>query len=174
MCTVRHRNEEKDYFSLDVLNYLTNKTTLTFFNENYPKKLRYQIFCFIMLVPNCPGAKLSVLTMLVPNCPFSFLDAKLSVCLLGAKLSVFTILVQNCQGAKLSDAKLSGANLSGAKLSYHRIHAVPHGEDRIRHFRRCVVFSSYLGFWSPAAHHENLTEKKATIKFAILLSKNRK
>ena len=106
---------------------------------------------------------------MVPNSPFAF----------GAKLSVFTILVRNWPvlnhpGAKLSDAKLSGANLSGAKLSYHRIHAVPHGEDRIRHFRRCVVFSSYLGFWSPAAHHENLTEKKATIKFAILLSKNRK
>ena len=94
MCTVRHRNEEKDYSSLDVLKYLTNKTTLTFFNENYPKKLRYQIVRFIMLVPNCPGAKLSILTMLVPNCPFSFLDAKLSVCLLGAKVSVFTILVQ--------------------------------------------------------------------------------
>ena len=38
-----------------------------------------QIVRFIMLVPNCPGAKLSVFIMLVPNCP----GAKLS----GAKLS---------------------------------------------------------------------------------------
>ena len=37
-----------------------------------------------MLVPNCPGAKLS-----------------------GAKLSVFIMLVPNCPGAKLSGAKLS-------------------------------------------------------------------
>ena len=35
-------------------------------------------------------------TMLVPNCPFSYLSAKLSVCLLGAKLSIFTILVPKC------------------------------------------------------------------------------
>ena len=39
-----------------------------------------------MLVPNCPGAKLFVFTMFVPNCPFSYLGAKLSVCLLGVKL----------------------------------------------------------------------------------------
>ena len=99
MCTVRHRNEKKDYFSLDVLNYLTNKTTLTFFNENYPKKLRYQIFCFIMLVPNCPGAKLSVLTMLVPNCPFSFLDDRL-----------LAFLVPKCPFL-LSWCKLSGCQI---------------------------------------------------------------
>ena len=43
-----------------------------------------QIVRFIMLVPNCPGAKLS-----------------------GAKLSVFIMLVPNCPGAKLSGAKLS-------------------------------------------------------------------
>ena len=43
-----------------------------------------QIVRFIMLVPNCPGAKLS-----------------------GAKLSVFIMLVPNCLGAKLSGAKLS-------------------------------------------------------------------
>ena len=48
-----------------------------------------QIVCFIMMVPNCPGAKLS-----------------------GAKLSVFVMLVPNCHGAKLSSAKLSGAKLS--------------------------------------------------------------
>ena len=62
------------------------------------------------------GAKLSVFTMLVPNCPFSYLGAKLSVCLLGAKLSVcllgaelsvFTILVPNCPGAKLSYYQIS-------------------------------------------------------------------
>ena len=50
-----------------------------------------QIVGFIMLVLNCPGAKLS-----------------------GAKLSFFIMLVPNCPGAKLS-----GAKLSGAKLSYH-------------------------------------------------------
>ena len=60
-----------------------------------------QIVRFIMLVSNCPGAKLS-----------------------GAKLSVFIMLVPNCPGAKLSGAncpgaKLSGPKLSGAKLSYH-------------------------------------------------------
>ena len=49
-----------------------------------------------MLVPNCPGAKLFVFTMFVPNCPFSYLGAKLSVCLLGVKLYIFTILVPNC------------------------------------------------------------------------------
>ena len=56
------------------------------------------------LEPNCPfqyvAAKLSA-------AKFSYLGAKLSVCLLGAKLSVFTILVPNCLGAKLSCAKLS-------------------------------------------------------------------
>ena len=41
-----------------------------------------------MLVPNCPGAKLS-----------------------GAKLSVFIMLVPNCPGAKLSGAKLSGCKI---------------------------------------------------------------
>ena len=46
-----------------------------------------QIVRFIMLVPNCPGAKLS-----------------------GAKMSVFIMLVPNCPGAKLSGAKLSGAS----------------------------------------------------------------
>ena len=45
----------------------------------------------IVQVPNCP----------VQNCPFSYLGAKLSVCLLDAKLSVFTILVPNYPGAKL-------------------------------------------------------------------------
>ena len=45
--------------------------------------LTNQIVHFIMLVPNCPGAKLS-----------------------GAKLSVFIMLVPNCPGAKLSGAKL--------------------------------------------------------------------
>ena len=58
------------------------------------------------------GAKLSVSlcwcqVVLVPNCPFSYLGAKLSVCLFGAKLSECTILVpnslvQNCLSAKLS------------------------------------------------------------------------
>ena len=43
-----------------------------------------QIVRFIMLVPNCPGAKLS-----------------------GAKLSLFIILVPICPGAKLPGAKLS-------------------------------------------------------------------
>ena len=52
-----------------------------------------QIVRFIILVPNCPGDKLS-----------------------GAKLSVLIMLVPNCPGAKLS-----GAKLSGAKLSYHAL-----------------------------------------------------
>ena len=39
--------------------------------------------CQIVLVPNCPGAKLSVFIILVPNCPLYYLGAKLS----GAKLS---------------------------------------------------------------------------------------
>ena len=61
---------------------LANKTTPIFFgenfDENYPKIAvpNYLIYDF--------GAKLSVFTMLVPNCPFSYLCAKLSVCLLGA------------------------------------------------------------------------------------------
>ena len=42
-----------------------------------------------MLVPNFPGAKFSIFANKVPNCPFSYLGAKLSVCLFGAKLSVF-------------------------------------------------------------------------------------
>ena len=45
------------------------------FSENLikinEKKLRCQIVGFILLVPNCLGAKLSVFTMLVPNCPYS-------------------------------------------------------------------------------------------------------
>ena len=46
-----------------------------------------KIVRFIMLVPNCPGAKLSVFIMLVPNCP----GAKLS----GAKLSYHQYLRNN-------------------------------------------------------------------------------
>ena len=46
-----------------------------------------QIVCFIMLVPNCPDAKLSVFIMLVPNCP----GAKLS----GAKLSYHRIFLRD-------------------------------------------------------------------------------
>ena len=61
-----------------------------------------------MLVPNCPGAKLS-------GCQI------VHFYYLGAKLSALIILVPNCPlyylGAKLSGAKLSGAKLSGAKLS---------------------------------------------------------
>ena len=45
MCPVRHRNEEKGYFLLDFLKYLTNKTTLTFFHEIYSKTIA---------LPNCP------------------------------------------------------------------------------------------------------------------------
>ena len=39
--------------------------------------------CQIVLVPNCPGAKLSTFIILAPNCPLYYLGAKLS----GAKLS---------------------------------------------------------------------------------------
>ena len=67
------------------------------FDENYPKKLQCQIVRFIMLVPNYPGANLSVFTMLVPNCSFHYLGAKFSFCLLVAKISVFTILESRCQ-----------------------------------------------------------------------------
>ena len=80
-----------------------------------------QIVCFIMLAPNV------YFPILVPNSLFAF----------GAKLSVNTILVPNCPVPNHL-----GAKLSGAKLSYHRIHSVPLGEDNIRHFRRCDVFSS--------------------------------
>ena len=71
-----------------------------------------------MLVPKCPGAKLSVFTMLVQNCLFSYPGAKLSGAKLSyhPKLSVFTILVPNCPFAKLS-----GAKLSDAKLPYHQV-----------------------------------------------------
>ena len=46
------------------------------FRDNFDqndKTLWCQIVGFIMLVPNCPGAKLSVFTMLVPNGPFFIL-----------------------------------------------------------------------------------------------------
>ena len=80
----------------------------------------YNLDVIFFLVPNCPfyyvGAKLSgcqivrCQIVLVPNCP-------------GAKLSAFITLVPNCPlyylGAKFSGAKLSGAKLSGAKLSYN-------------------------------------------------------
>ena len=78
-------------------------------------------WCQIVLVPNCPGAKLSgaklsVFIMLVPNCP----GTKLS----GAKLSWCQIVrLPNCPfltlGAKLSALTL-GATLSGAKLCYNQ------------------------------------------------------
>ena len=51
----------------------------------------------------------------LPNCPFPYLDAKLSVWLLGAKLSFFTIFVPNCLVTNCPGAKLSGPKLSGAK-----------------------------------------------------------
>ena len=82
----------------------------------------FTLQCQIVMVPNCPilhswcqivlGAKLSSFTLLVPNCP-------------GAKLSsVPNCLVPNCPGAKLSvnmgGAKLSAVpNCPGAKLSRH-------------------------------------------------------
>ena len=76
---------------MDILKVFGNKTMPTYFGDNFdendPKKLRFHIVRFKMLVPNCPGAILSVFTILVPNCLFSYL---------GAKLSVFTILVANC------------------------------------------------------------------------------
>ena len=69
------------------------------------------VWCQIVLVPNCPSAKLS-------GCQIALFYY------LGAKLSAFIFLVLNCPlyylGAKLSSAKLSGAKLSGAKLSYNR------------------------------------------------------
>ena len=43
--------------------------------------------CQIVLVPNCPGAKLSTFIILVPNCPFLFSCCQ-TVC--------FIILVPNC------------------------------------------------------------------------------
>ena len=43
--------------------------------------------CQIVLVPNCPGAKLSTFIILVPNCPFL-----LSWC----QIVLFIILVPNC------------------------------------------------------------------------------
>ena len=56
------------------------------FDTNYSKKLWCQIVCFSNV-----GAKMSVFTLSVPNCLFSYLSAKLSICLLSANLSVFTI-----------------------------------------------------------------------------------
>ena len=81
--------------------------------------------CQIVLVPNCPGGKLSTFIILVPNCLFLLSWCQI-VCFyyLGAKLSVFLILVPSCPlyylGAKLSSAKLSGAKLS-ALLSWCQI-----------------------------------------------------
>ena len=49
--------------------------------------------CQIVLVPNCPGAKLSTFIILVQNCPHL-----LSWC----QIVRFIILVPNCPGAKLS------------------------------------------------------------------------
>ena len=62
-----------------------------------------QIVRFIMLVTNCPGAKLSGAKLSwcqiirVPNCPLLLFWCQI-VCFyyLGAKLSVFIILVPNC------------------------------------------------------------------------------
>ena len=51
--------------------------------------------CQIVLVPNCPGAKLSALIFLVPNFPF---------------------LLSRCQIVRFY---YLGAKLSGAKLSYN-------------------------------------------------------
>ena len=96
MCPVRHRNEEKGYFLLDFLKYLTNKTTVTFFKENYLKKLRYQIVRFIILVPNCPGAKLSVFTMLVPNLLFFFILVPNCLFAFLVPNCLFAFLVPNC------------------------------------------------------------------------------
>ena len=70
---------------------------------------------FFSLEPNCPfhyvAAKLSA-------AKFSYLGAKLSVCLLGVKLSVFTILVLNCLVPNCRGAKFSGAKLSNHPLFF--------------------------------------------------------
>ena len=63
--------------------------------------------CLIVLVPNCPGAKLSTFIILVPNCPLL-----ISWC----QIVRFIMLVPNCPGAKLSGAKLSWTRTPGAKL----------------------------------------------------------
>ena len=99
VCPVGHRDEEEEKISIDFCsqrlkknNYFVLFFTFYYFLEenilfNYNLHVIFswcQIVRFIMLVPNCPGAKLS-----------------------GAKLSVFIMLVPNCPGAKLSGAKLS-------------------------------------------------------------------
>ena len=69
------------------------------------------VLCQIVWVPNCP----------VPNC----LGAKLSVLYYWCQIVYFIMSLPNCffltLGAKLSGAKFCDTKLSGAKLSYNPI-----------------------------------------------------
>merc|ERR1711963_706704 len=65
-------------------------------------------WCQIVLMPNCPGAKLSTFIILVPNCPLL-----LSWC----QIVPFIILVQNCPVPNCSVP-----NCPTIKIRYHIFH----------------------------------------------------
>ena len=88
--------------------------------------------CQIVLVPNCPGAKLSAFIILVPNCLLYYLGAK-----------------------------LSGAKLSGAKLSYNLFKDLCHKWFTRKwqgHFKTTALLA--LVFLKPFFKMENLKMTK--------------
>ena len=134
MCPVRHRNEEKNTFYQTFWKCLTNKTTLTFFGDNFdendPKKLWCQIVQFIMSVPYCPCAKLCV-----------FLSWCQIVCLLSWWLIVLFYYI---------DAKFSGCQIVLRQIICCQVVLPPLWlsiiDDFIQVFSICQESSLFISF----------------------------
>ena len=94
--------------------------------------------CQIVLVPNCPGAKLSTFIILVPNCPLL-----LSWC----QIVPFIILVPNCPVPNCPVPNCPVPNCPTIKIRYHIFHFKHiHPQNEKQKKRSFILMRTQIGF----------------------------